>query len=66
MLAHKMIRLKEVQGLTGLSVSSIARREQKGLFPTRRDLGGRAVGWFYDEVMAWLDNTECKKLEGNI
>lgn len=57
---HKIIRLKTVKELTGLSESTIWRREQEGSFPIRRHLGGKAVGWFYDEVLAWLENTEQK------
>ena len=60
MLDHEIIRLKMVKELTGLSDSSIWRREQAGVFPMRRSLGGRSVGWFYDEVTAWLENTTCK------
>ena len=61
METHRIIRLKKVKELTGLSDSSIWRREQEGNFPMRRYLGGRAVGWFLDEVIAWLENTERKK-----
>ena len=61
MLAHRIIRLRAVKELTGLSDSTIWRREQEGVFPMRRYLGGRAVGWFYDEVQAWLEHTERKK-----
>jgi prophage regulatory protein len=61
MFNHKIIRLKDVKELTSLSESSIWRREQEGKFPIRRHLGGRAVGWFFDEITQWLENTECKK-----
>ncbi len=62
MSEHRIIRLKKVKELTSLSDSSIWRREKEGLFPSRRYLGGRAVGWFYDEVLAWLDNVERKEV----
>ncbi len=62
MLAHRVIRMKAVKELTGLSETSIWRREQDGVFPMRRNLGGRAVGWFYDEVQAWLENAPPKRI----
>lgn len=61
METHEIIRLPKVRELTGLSDSSIWRREKKGTFPMRRDLGGRAVGWFLDEVLEWNKNTKPKK-----
>jgi len=61
METHRIIRLKQVKELTGLSDSSIWRREQAGTFPIRRHLGGRAVGWFLDEILTWVDSTELKK-----
>lgn len=60
---RKIIRLPKVKEVTGLSDSSIRRREQQGIFPTRRHLGGRAVGWFLDEVLTWAEKTEPKKLK---
>lgn len=60
-VTHKIIRLKTVIDLTGLSESTLWRREQEGLFPMRRYLGGRAVGWFLDEVIDWVESTERKK-----
>jgi prophage regulatory protein len=65
MMAHRIIRIKAVRELTGLSDTSIWRREQEGIFPMRRNLGGRAVGWFYDEVLAWLENAPPKRTVTN-
>ncbi len=60
MTNHKIIRLPTVKELTGLSTSSIWRREQEGTFPPRRKLGAKAVGWFYDEVLDWIDSRSAR------
>ena len=51
----KVIRLPDVMQLTGLGATTIWRRERDGVFPPRFPLGGRAVGWLYADVMAWLE-----------
>ena len=50
-----MLKLKEVQKITGLSRSSIYAYIDKGLFPRQVKLGERCVAWIEDEVVAWLD-----------
>ncbi len=62
MMTHKIIRLPTVKELTGLSTSSIWRREHEGDFPRRLALGKQAVGWHYDEVLKWLDSRRQKTL----
>ncbi|MCX7122721.1 MAG: AlpA family phage regulatory protein [Gammaproteobacteria bacterium] len=59
MMQHNQIlRKPQVIKMTGLSDSSIWRREHEGEFPKRRRLGLRAVGWYYDEVVAWIERRE--------
>ena len=58
---NQIIRIKKVRELTGLSTSSIWRREQEGSFPVRRHLGRRAVGWLAYEIVAWIGNTQKKQ-----
>ncbi len=53
-MATRIIRLDEVRHLTGLSDSSIVRREREGTFPHRVRLGPNSVGWLLDEVEAWI------------
>lgn len=52
----KMLRLPEVIELTGLSQTTIWRRERHGEFPRRRKLGGNLVGWRSDEVEEWIND----------
>ncbi len=49
-----MLKLKEVQKMTGLGRSSIYAYVDKGIFPAQIKLGPRAVGWLEDEIIDWL------------
>ena len=53
--AVRMLRLPEVVERTGLSQTTIWRREREGSFPRRRRLGSNLVGWRSDEVAQWID-----------
>jgi prophage regulatory protein len=55
---ERILRLPQVLQRTGLSKATIARREAEGLFPTRRRLRGRAVGWLASEVDSWIASLE--------
>ncbi|MBF4433262.1 AlpA family transcriptional regulator [Vibrio anguillarum] len=52
----KVIRLKEVIELTGLSKSTIYRLTESNKFPKQLSLGERSVGWLESEVKEWLEN----------
>jgi prophage regulatory protein len=58
---NRVIRLKEVKRLTGLSTSTIWRKEQTGEFPARIKLSCRAAGWLLADVNRWLQDriAEC-------
>jgi prophage regulatory protein len=49
-----ILRLPKVREKTGLSRSSVYRREKLGEFPKRIPLGARSVGWLAEEVDAWI------------
>ncbi|MGH8311510.1 MAG: helix-turn-helix transcriptional regulator, partial [Steroidobacteraceae bacterium] len=49
-----LLRLRQVQRLTGLSRSTIYRLERAGAFPSRVRLSARASAWPADEVGAWV------------
>jgi len=51
----RILRKPELQTVTGLSDSTIARMEKAGEFPERIPLGGNSVGWLESEVLAWLE-----------
>ena len=50
----RLIRLPEVEHLTGLSRASIYRQAKAGTFPTSRKIGERAAAWSLGEVEAWV------------
>ena len=51
-----ILRFSAVSHKTGLSRTTIWRRERSGDFPPRIRLGGRSVGWLDSEVEAWLES----------
>lgn len=51
----KIIRLKEVIAVTGLSRSTIYDRMSAGEFPFSVNLGGSAVGWVEFEIHDWIE-----------
>jgi prophage regulatory protein len=61
---NKILRYQEVIELTGLSRSTIWRKEQAGLFPTRKQLGLNSVGWLASDVQHWLENLPSSTHKG--
>lgn len=55
----KILRLKEVLSITGLSKTSIYDFVADGSFPMSVQLGARSVGWIESEIDDWIN----KKIE---
>lgn len=54
-----ILRLPDVVARTGLSVSTIRRREMDDPdFPKRVRLGPNCVGWRESEVRSWIESRE--------
>ena len=56
---RRMMRMPEVIEITGLSRTTIWRRERDGSFPQPIRLGGehtRAVGWREQDIYDWIDS----------
>jgi|GEM_PF-2454878 len=54
----RVVRMPEVIEITGLSRTTIWRRERDGSFPPPIRLGGehtRAVGWREQDIYDWID-----------
>ena len=51
----KLLRIREVMEITGLSRMTIYRMEKAGDFPSRRRLGTNSVAWIEGEVNAWVE-----------
>lgn len=57
MSTNRILRRPEVEDKTGLSKSTIRRRELTDPdFPKRVSLGPNAVGWRESEVQNWIDS----------
>lgn len=61
----KVLRTKEVVGLTGISRVTLWRWEKAGHFPARLRLGANSVGWLEDEVRGWLNRRPRGMVDGH-
>lgn len=53
----RILRIDAVVERTGLSRTTIWRRERAGKFPRRKTLGSSsAVGWLEHEIEEWIDS----------
>jgi prophage regulatory protein len=52
--ARKIIRKRAVEEQTGLSGTTIWREEKAGRFPVRIQITANSVGWYQDEITAWV------------
>jgi prophage regulatory protein len=50
----QLLRLPEVERLTGFRRTHIYRMQQQGRFPKRVKLGRRASAWVSTEVHSWI------------
>lgn len=52
--SDRIIKLREVIAMTGLSRSSIYLLIKKGTFPVQVKLSTRSSGWFLSEINSWV------------
>tara|TARA_R110002096_G_scaffold428014_4_gene639197 strand:+ start:211 stop:393 length:183 start_codon:yes stop_codon:yes gene_type:complete len=58
-MACKILRLKEVKEMTGLSRSTIYAEIAKGNFPRQVKLtGARSVGWYESAIAQWIESRQ--------
>ncbi len=55
---RQVLRLSKVLTLVPFDRSTIDRWEKAGKFPKRVTLVGRSIGWYADEIAAWLQTRE--------
>ncbi|MGH7909872.1 MAG: helix-turn-helix transcriptional regulator [Thermodesulfobacteriota bacterium] len=55
-MRRRLIRRPEVRRISGVSDTTQDRLEHRGQFPQRVRIGPNSVGWFEDEVLAWLES----------
>ncbi len=53
---NRILRLREVMRLTGLSKTTIHRRYRDGTFPRPLRLGPQSIGWRRAEILEWLES----------
>lgn len=63
----RLLRIKDVMEITGISKSYIYALSQKGLFPKSIKLvkGGTAVGWLESDINQWIENCITNQEEAN-
>jgi prophage regulatory protein len=60
---RRIIRLREVEAVTGKKRSAIYEAVAKGTFPAPIPLGPRAVGWLDDEIAKWQEECIASRAE---
>lgn len=69
-LVNKILRQPELVQLTRLSRSTLADLQNPRsprfdkTFPAKVRLGMRAVGWFFEDVVHWLNSRKATRSEG--
>lgn len=58
--SNRILRLREVCHVTGLSRTGVYERMRNGGFPPSVSLGGRCVGWNLSEVIDWINSRSRK------
>jgi prophage regulatory protein len=54
-VTDRLLSNREVVALSGLSQSTIFRKELEGTFPRRLKLSTRRVGWKLTEIAEWIE-----------
>jgi prophage regulatory protein len=58
-MSCKILRLREVKEITGLSRSTIYLEIAKGKFPKQIQLtGARSVGWHESAIIQWVESRQ--------
>ncbi|NVN97431.1 AlpA family phage regulatory protein [Candidatus Nomurabacteria bacterium] len=55
---ERILRIKQVVSLTGLSRTTIWRLERKEIFPSRKRLSESAIGYLQSEIESWISNCQ--------
>jgi prophage regulatory protein len=55
-MSDRILRLKEVESVTGLKRSSIYEKIKAGEFPKQVSLSERTVGWYESEIQNWINS----------
>lgn len=53
-VADRILRWRDLEGMVGISRTTVAALERKGRFPQRRRLTDYCIGWLESEVLQWI------------
>ncbi|HDX8590770.1 helix-turn-helix transcriptional regulator [Aeromonas veronii] len=56
MLSDKIMRIKEVSQVCGISIPTIYRKIKAGTFPSGRRLSSKTTGWLSSEISEWMQS----------
>ena len=54
------LSIKEVSNLIGISVSTINRQVEKGIFPPKHQLSAQRIGFLKYQIDQWIDGRRDK------
>lgn len=52
--SNRILRIDQVAAMVGLSRSTLWRLEKESMFPKRKIIGARAIGWLYSDIKEWM------------
>ena len=65
-LVMKLLRMRQVMQMTGLSRMTLYRLERAGHFPNRRRLAENSVAWLESEVAQWIESRPVASLRPHL
>ena len=57
-IPDRIIRIKSVLAVTGLSRSTLYRKVKKGTFPPKFKISTQCSGWYESAVKTWMANPQ--------
>ncbi len=60
----RFLRMPDVVASVGLSKATINRMHRLGQFPRKRRLSTSSIGWFEDDINAWMNSRPMVEQRG--
>jgi prophage regulatory protein len=55
---RRLVRYKDLKYGVDYSRQHLGRLEADGKWPQRVQIGGNSIGWFEDEILAWMESRQ--------
>jgi prophage regulatory protein len=55
---NRLLRAKQVAGMTGLSVSTFYAKIRRGEFPKPLQTSPNTVAWRYSDIVGWINSLQ--------